>query len=711
MEIGAFTVQVNNPSAQTRDAMFKSITLRQLENASLSNLANIVVERDGQVVSSSYVINGRDLTITLNDQINDSITATYYIKAIINNVEQSTDSYEFQLRNASDMNIVEKTTAFRMSVTGTFTMDQYDIQGGDITFARDTSVPLAASHPAGSTNVILMKGTMKSNSSITVEDPFLAYAAGTDAAWFSGFSTIYMSIGGSTFSYSPAAGGSSTGAYFGGTATINGTVNVQVRGTLKTTAPAGSYKFQPLQLSSFDLAEYTSNGNNVASAIGSIEGVNVTVEDTTLNVTRIDGLGNQTVAQGTNGLTVMKLNLSSNQGNGIRVSRAVFATGSTSATGLNNTSLTLYVNGNAVSTKQLQGATVTFDFPSVTITQGNPVTLEVRANLSEAFSSGQLQLVLSSLTATDVGTSQSVTSYQTPSSAVFTIGTADAEVNASSDPILSMLLLSPSTSQQLVAFRVKGLNDDVTLKDLTFSGSNLGHLNNFRLTTSTGVVFANASSTSGTAVLFTNIGQAASPVVAKDQTVTFYLIADANSNTNNQTFVVELDDVVVRGANGVEVTATVQTSPIATHGIAENRFVVAKAANASKAITTSALRLTVTANGVDSVMLSGFSFDTILAGYTGTATIELFRNNTSAGNLVATGTINTNASSSIELTVGQSVDAGTSVTYIVRVTGIAINPASNSQDWTITLTDIDAVDYDATDYDNVGGNLPISESK
>lgn len=614
MEVGAFTVQANNPSAQTRDALFKSVTLRQNGTASLSNLGNIVLERDGQVVSTSYSINGRDLTISLNDEIKDATLATYYIKAIVNNVEQSTDNYQFELRNQSDINIVEKTTAFRMRVSPTsLPLDNYQIQGGDITFARDTSVDLANSVPAGSQNVILMKGTMKSNSAITVEDPFLTYAAGLDAAWFSGFSTIYMSIGSSTFSYSPAAGGSATGASFGGTATINGTVNVQVRGTFKTTAPAGSYRFQPLQLSSFKRAEYTSNGNTVASAIGSIEGVNVTVENTTLNVTRTDGLGSQTVAAGTNGLTVVKLNLSSNQGNGVRVSRAVFATGTTSALALNNTTLTLLVNGNAVSTKQLQGSSITFDFPSVTVSKNSPVTLEVRANLAEAFNAGQLHLALSSLTATDVGTSQAVTSYQQPASAIFMIGTANAEVTELSVPLEAALLLSPSTSQQILAFRVKALNDNVTLRDLEFQGSYLDNLSNFRLTTSTGVVFASASSNDGSDVVFTNI---TSPSIAKDQNATFYLIANVNNNVVYDSFDIELNSVNVRSSNGTVVAANMLDTPYAEHSIAENRFVVAKAANNSKSLQTSALRFTVTAEGKDSVYIDDVYFDALLAGYT-----------------------------------------------------------------------------------------------
>jgi len=67
-------------------------------------------------------------------------------------------------------------------------------------------------------------------------------------------------------------------------------------GTLKQTAPQGQIKVAALQLTSFANPEYVSNGNPVMSAIGSIEGINVTVEGTQLNVVRTDGQGNQTIA-------------------------------------------------------------------------------------------------------------------------------------------------------------------------------------------------------------------------------------------------------------------------------------------------------------------------------------------------------------------------------------------------------------------------------
>ena len=61
-------------------------------------------------------------------------------------------------------------------------------------------------------------------------------------------------------------------------------------------------------------------------------------------------------------------------------------------------------------------------------------------------------------------------------------------------------------------------------------------------------------------------------------------------------------------------------------------MVVAKAANSSKLLTTSALRFTVAAAGKDSVTLTGLNFNNQLAGYTGTVKVIVYKNSVSTAN-------------------------------------------------------------------------------
>lgn len=683
MELGAFQVTINNVSSETRNAMFKSVTLRQAGNASLSSLSNIVLERNGTVVASNPTINGRDITFSLNNTILDATTATYYIKALVNNVEQATDTYQFEVRNTTDMSIVEANTAFRTTISyspaaSSLSLGAYSIQGGDITFSRDTSVALSNSVAPGTTNVVFMQGTLKTNAAVTVEDPTVAYLNGlTDSGAFAKFSTVYLQIGGSTFSYSPAAGGTATAATFLGTATINGTVAVKMWATLKQTATAGSVKFGSLQLGSFARAEYVSNGNQVTTAVGSIEGVNVTVESSVLNVTRTDGKGNTTIAKGTSDYTVLKMSLTSNQGNGVRVSRANFGV---VATGnyMSGISLSLLVNGQVVQTKNVEGSTIFFDSFNTNVTQASGTTLEVKANFPEAYASGDFQLTLAAntgLTAVDSVTSATV-NHSAVSSAVFTIGNTDAQVSASNSPVLSKLLLSPSTftsisatdSTAIMAFRVKALNDSVSLRDVAFSGTNLDKLNDFRIVDSSNNVISTSATigVTNTEVTFKSIPSA--PVIAKDGISTYYLVANVNSNTTGTVSAV-LNSMVVKGSNGNFVSASpFAPIPSNVHALAESTLMVSKVTNPSKEIGSSALVFNVKVSGKDSITLTGLTVKISTAGYSGDK-VTVYKNSIGAANIAFETISYTNGVDAVWTTYNASnatVDVGVAgVNYII----------------------------------------------
>ncbi|MBU0626894.1 hypothetical protein KKG31_08510, partial [Patescibacteria group bacterium] len=110
------------------------------------------------------------------------------------------------LRNTTDLNAVETKTSFRSSVAAVVSLYTYTINGGEMTFTRDTNYPLSANYAAGS-DVILMKGTIKTNDAITVEDPtlFISSSSTLTTGLNDMFTTIYLQVGSSIFSYSPVA--------------------------------------------------------------------------------------------------------------------------------------------------------------------------------------------------------------------------------------------------------------------------------------------------------------------------------------------------------------------------------------------------------------------------------------------------------------------------------------------------------------------------
>jgi hypothetical protein len=193
-----------------------------------------------------------------------------------------------------------------------------------------------------------MQGTITAKQAITLEDPTLTFnGTGSDL-----FSTLYLQIGSSTMTWSANTGST---AQFSGLATVTGSTPVKLYAKLKDTATSVNVKFSDLRLASFAKAEYVSNQNTVTSSVGSISGIQVTVGNTNLSVTRTDNMGLTNVAVGSKGVLVNESSLVVTQGNDVNISNVTYKVNSNNAstsTGhLNNVFATLYIDGVAVDTK------------------------------------------------------------------------------------------------------------------------------------------------------------------------------------------------------------------------------------------------------------------------------------------------------------------------------------------------------------------------
>lgn len=608
VELGRFTLVNGDTDPETRDVKFQSVTLRQNGNGDLLDLTDLQVERNGAKVSSETIISGKDVTFVLNDTVKDGATATYYVKAKVATVQNNNgDEYEFSLRNATDLNAVEVLNGFRSTVKGApDTLKTYTVYGSDIKFERDSSVELSRNYAKGTSDVVLLKGKITSKSAITLEDPTLGFTITNSVKANELFDVVYLQIGSSTMTWSANTGST---AEFLGLASVNGTVDIKMYAKLRDAAPASTVKFDDLRLSSFKKAEYVSNQNNVKSAVGTVSAVTVSVDSTSMSVTRVDGLGDSKIAVGSKAVTVYGVNLAVTQGNDVQISNAEFAvtsnnTGTTNGTGYtNNVFATLYVDGTAVSTKTVNAGTVKFDNLSKVVGK-TAVNLTVKVDLSDAFDNGTLSMKLTGLDVYDSLTSQKVTSWSSPSGAIFTVAEAKGTLSTSDNNPKRSLLLAGDKNQKVLAFRVKAENDNVKVRDLVFSGSNLDSLSNFRLLTPTSKEIAATSSTS-TRVEFSNISP--EDTIMQDKTDTYYLIADVNTNVKATSVNAELvlASSNVKATNGKTIAMIGSNVASNVHMIDENKAVVAKASNSSKLLINSALRFTVTASGKDQVTLSG----------------------------------------------------------------------------------------------------------
>jgi hypothetical protein len=717
VEFAKFTVANTDGNADTRDIKVQSLTIYQNGSASLTNLSNIVLERNGVVVSSAAVVSGKTLTLTVNDTIKDGATAIYYVKAVVNTVELTSDTYQLYIKNTSDVNMVETASAFRATISSVAPINAatYTVNGGDVRFVRDTASTLSETVAPGTSDVTLMAGTITAKAAVTLEDINLGYTTTVANASVS-MNTVYLQIGAATFTATPGA--TLTGTLnFLGTATVNGTVPVRAYVKLRDTA-AGTVKLGTLDINSVvTRKEYVANQNAVTSAIGSIEGRTITIGASTLNVTRTDGLGTTPLAAGAKGVTVYAARFSSTQGNPIALSNlsATTAGNALSYTG-GNTSLTLYVDGVAVSTKSLTTATVNFAGFNSTVSTTKAVDIMIKADFSDVTTTGSFNVASIAYSAVDNLTSVTVASTSV-AGATFNIASAVGALAATTGDTLvnKSLFTAGAKDQKIASFKVTASNDVIKLKDIVLTGSNLSALSNIRLVDSAMTVLGTASSLTDTGATFANLNTGNGTMVAMDKSVIFYVLADVNATTNVNGVVanVVVAGSDITGSNGAVVVMTGTDVAGASHDVSENTFKVAQTTPVSKALATNAMEFTVNAFGKNQVTLTGASIKTVLgayttAGFTG-ATISIYTKSTNQ--LVGSATGVTNGGTIVvPLNTYGIVSAGSSTTYVVKVEGLTLN-ASTNEAWTVSLTSLVAGGLDAATYPLNTETFPLNSVK
>jgi hypothetical protein len=414
VELGRF--QLQNIGTSTIDVNVKAVTLRNVGNGDLSTgLMDLKLLRSGTPVSSSVIVNGRDLTFVLSDTIKDGQTAVYTIDAKVAQVENTNgDTYKFILRQTTDLNASEAPTGFRTAVTSTANVandttasQSYTVSGGELRFVRDSSETLSKNVTKGSLQVVFMKGTINAKQPILLEDPQLQVALGAAANQISNVAKkFYMQIGSTVMTWTPSPTLANPVAQFDGSVTVNGTVPFMVYADIDANAtyPA-PVAFQTFAYSSFSNGriEYLSNQNAVAAAsvVGTVAGINVTVVDTQLAVSRADGLG--TIVYSTNNAqskTIYGVKLTNNQDNPVRVN-AITITPSNPAAFNNGMSLTLKNGSTALQTKTLNGAT-TFNGLNIIVSKATSVDLTFEADFLSTMTAGDQGTFAVSFNAGDV---------------------------------------------------------------------------------------------------------------------------------------------------------------------------------------------------------------------------------------------------------------------------------------------------------------------
>ena len=171
---GEFKLQNDSPASMEKNVLIKNITFK-VEGSDINNLKDFKLLKNGKELKTTYLVNGRDVTLTINDQLDSGKTAVYKVVATPTNIEDADgDKYTFVIRKAEDIiaeELGQNSVGYRVSIKELNNVDlkKTTIMGGTITLTRDANFPSVVSADWGYSDVTIAKGTIKLNQSTKFE--------------------------------------------------------------------------------------------------------------------------------------------------------------------------------------------------------------------------------------------------------------------------------------------------------------------------------------------------------------------------------------------------------------------------------------------------------------------------------------------------------------------------------------------------------------
>jgi hypothetical protein len=669
-----------------KNNIFKSVTLRNDGTADIAaSLTNLALYNDWVKISSTYELSWRDITFSLNSEIENGRTENFQIRADIASAERTTETYEFQVRNSTDISVVEKETGFSAPISLNATplaFGTVTIEWGDLLLSRDTSYTLNQTVAASTSDVVLWASKLNVSEPITIEDVWVALSSvgnGLDK-----FSSLKLVVGSTTVAtYTPAAG--ETSFTFETTFTISENTPIRILWTLRSNAN-GTYTVSSVKLGNnvTSNVKYVSNDEN-AVINGTVAWIATSVANATLTLTRNDWVDNNTLVPGAKDVLLLWFALRANDVSDVKIT-SLKPVKSWTVTDANITNVRLYQGDTLLATKN------NFDFNSlnVTITKNQSVSFRIVADFSNSVTAAQtVQLTLNgaNVTARNISSNETVTPSTNVTSENFafsTGGTVNVTVNSSQ---ASRSIVTPSTSETSVfKFDLEAKNDKLRLTDLYIrntSGLQLASaLRSSSLTiagrTITWVVLSDS-------ILHFPFGSTDALVISRDQVVNAELkvsFYDSNSRTN-QAFQFEIPTTaqvtwgvtwtingmrILSDSTGAEIDRGVTSIQSRAHLLARSKPTVARQ---SEVNSSTAYKFSVTADANRKVKLNSLTFNVkwIVQNWASFTLKKDWSNDviqTVNANLAISGTdvvFNT-------LSQDNEVAAGTTMTYVVEVSWV-----------------------------------------
>ena len=241
---GEFKLQNDSPASMEKNVLIKNITFK-VEGSDINNLKDYKLLRNGKEMNTTYLVNGRDVTLTINDQLDSGKTAVYKVVATPTNIENASgDVYRFLIKRDTVIaeELGQNSVGYRVVMKGLDNVDlkETTIMGGTITLTRDTNFPSVVSADWGYSDVTIAKGTIKLNQSTKFEGGLVL--TGKAGSNLNAVRRASLVIDGRTYQATTITGG--TIEFDSEIYLEKGSHNIELNVSLKSSAVAGVQTFE-----------------------------------------------------------------------------------------------------------------------------------------------------------------------------------------------------------------------------------------------------------------------------------------------------------------------------------------------------------------------------------------------------------------------------------------------------------------------------------
>ncbi|MCH8518136.1 hypothetical protein LAT59_00005 [Candidatus Gracilibacteria bacterium] len=449
-----------------KDILLQSITFRNEGTGDVSDsLSNIGLYNNGEKVSTDVELNGRDIVFELNFQIEKGDTQNFEIFADVTGAQTIPETYEFRLRYASDISMKEVGTPFLVPISLADTplsLGQYVVQGGLLVLSRDTSFPINQTVSSSTSDVVLWAGILNVNKAVDFEDISIDLEA-TLGANINQISSLSFKVGNQTVaSVIPSAGTGTIVIPLSTQFVVSSNTTVRLVANLNSDA-TGNFNVSAVILGS-TYKRYISN-DEIAQIDGSVDGISTFVGDSSLVVTRNDGIDNNSLVPGAQDITLLGFQLRANDISDIRIiGIQPQITGDVNLSDVTN--IRLYQGSTLLATRN----DFNFDSLNVTIPKDSALSFILVADFNDTIDPGQnIQLALSGsdITARNISNNQlvSLTSSVISENFIFNSG-AELEVLFNSETQARSIIVPSNTESSVFRFNIEASNDNSRVTDI-----------------------------------------------------------------------------------------------------------------------------------------------------------------------------------------------------------------------------------------------------